>query len=627
MHQRPKLILSRAVLFGSALALFAQTVAAQTAVPDENGRLVFKANVRTVVLNVVVTGRDGKPVQGLRKEDFSLAEDGRPQFVTYFEEHTGAHPVEAARAKLPPNVFTNVPPVKPSDAVTVLLLDSMNTQLQDQAFVHAQMLKYLQNVPPGTRMAIFALGARLRFVQGFTDDAALLSAALRDPKLGAGPQHSPLLLSPGEAAAQQQGPALVAQANAENPSPATAAAAAFMQQFLAEQNAAQNDLRVVSTLGALQQLAAYLAGIPGRKNVVWFSSAFPLVLFANPSLSDSFAVQRSYEREVRKTDSMLATAQVAIYPVAAEGLASDSTHDAETQLVGVTSAQAAQQQLGQSLQNDALLRNGSHGAMDEIAQETGGIAYYNGNGLAGAVARIVDQGSYFYTLTYTPTNPAPDGKFRKIQVKLAKADGAKLSYRRGYYAAEPKEAKAEAAKPAGDPLHPYMGPGMPASTQIPMALRLQRGATRPAADPALKARNQPPPANQAGDNPDLRGALTRYKVDFVVAASGLQLDAAPDGSRHGKIESTLVVYDRDGRALNWMVRQIDLDMDAARYAQVKENGVNFALEIDVPEGAPGDAAKSGVSLRAGVFDLDANLAGTLEVPLSSVAGPAQNSHL
>jgi len=479
-------------------------------------------------------------------------------------------------------------------------------------------------------MAIFALGARLRFIQGFTDDAALLSAALRDPKLGAGPQHSPILLSPGENAAQQQGPALLQQANAENPSPATAAAAAFMQQFLAEQNASQNDLRVLSTLGALQQLAAYLAGIPGRKNVVWFSSAFPLVLFPNPTLSDSFAAQRSYEREVRKTDSMLAAAQVAIYPVAAEGLATDSTHDAATQLVGVTDASGAQQQLNQSLQSDALQRNASHGAMDEIAQETGGAAYYNGNGLAGAVAKVVDQGSYFYTMTYTPTNPAPDGKFRKIQVKLAKGEsgGYKLAYRRGYYAAEPKEAKAEAAKPAGDPLHPFMGPGMPNSTQIPMALRVLREATRPADDPALKTRSQAPPADQAGDNPDLKGALTRYKVDFVIAASGLQLDppsaqeppstgkasgaaspAAPVIVRTGKIEATLVVYDRDGKALNWMVRALDLDMDAARYAEVKANGVNFTLEIDAPAGA--------ASLRGGVFDLNSNLAGTIEVPFRS----------
>ncbi len=82
-------------------------------------------------------------MEGLQKKDFLVAEDGHPQNITYFEEHTGAKAADASRLPpLPPNVFSNVPRARPSDAVTVLLLDSMNTQLQDQAVVHAQMLKY-----------------------------------------------------------------------------------------------------------------------------------------------------------------------------------------------------------------------------------------------------------------------------------------------------------------------------------------------------------------------------------------------------------------------------------------------------------------------------------------------------
>jgi hypothetical protein len=265
--------------------------------------------------------------------------------------------------------------------------------------------------------------------------------------------------------------------------------------------------------------------------------------------------------------------------------------------------------------------------MEEIARDTGGAAYVNTNGLSGAVAKVIDQGSYFYTMTYTPTNTAADGRFRKIQVKLSREDsgnGAKLAYRRGYYAADAKQIKAEVAKSPGDPLHPFMGPGMPASTQIPLALRVQRIAAQPGAGapgdaPPLQARDRATASKPVGDNPNLKGPFTRYTVDFVIAASGLELDPNPDGSRHGKIEATLVVYSHEGQALNWMIRNLDLDMDAARYAQVKANGVNFSLDIDVPNG--------GVSLRAGVFDLDSNLAGTLEIPLTSVVAPTQSSHL
>ncbi len=612
-------------------SLLAPTLFAQTAVPDENGRLVFKANARTVLLDVVVTGRDGKPVQGLKKEDFQVGEDGHPQAITFFEEHSGAHPLTASESSLPPlppNIFTNIPRVPPSDAVTVLLLDSMNTQLADQSFVHAQMLKYLKNIPPGTRMAIFTLGNSLGYVQGFTDDASQLSAAIRDPKLGGGPVTSPLLASSGDKASNQTLTSQMAEAIGANPSTATSGALAALQQFLAEQSASQTDLRVKNTLEAFQELSGYLAGIPGRKNVIWFSSAFPLVLFPNTDLRDAFAVSREYDPIVRKTSAMLAAAQVSVYPVAAEGNSTDSLYNADERFEAKSSAPAqatqtsatapspeSKQQMAQqmelgSLQQDSVQRNANHTAMQVIAQDTGGTATINTNGLSEAVARVVDQGSYFYTITYTPTNTATNGKYRKIQVKLAREDsGDKLAYRRGYYAADTKEAKAEAEKPVGDPLHPFMGPGMPDTTQIPLALRVQR----------IAAQATTAPQKPLGDNPNLKPPLTRYRVDFVIAASGLELDANPDGSRHGKIEATVLVYDHEGVALNWIVRSLDLDMDAARYAQVKANGVNFYLEIDAPS--------SGAILRSGVFDLNANLAGTVEVPLSNVVASAPQSHL
>src|SRR5580698_7449489 len=134
MLQRPPLTMSRLLLLAASLILPALPLQSQTAVPDENGRLIFKANARTVVLDVVVTGRDGKPLEGLRKEDFAVAEDGHPQAITFFKENTGTHPLAASQANLPPlppNIFTNVPQVPPSDAVTVLLLDGLNTPLSD----------------------------------------------------------------------------------------------------------------------------------------------------------------------------------------------------------------------------------------------------------------------------------------------------------------------------------------------------------------------------------------------------------------------------------------------------------------------------------------------------------------
>jgi VWFA-related protein len=603
---------------------------AQTAVPDENGHLVFKSNVHTVVVDIVVIGRNGKAATGLKKDDFVLTEDGRPQKLSYFEEHTGkTEPVSLPN--LPPNIFTNIPRVTPTDSVTVLLLDALNTQVKDQARVHAQILKYLKTMQPGRRVAIFTLGNRLRFIQGFTDDSALLVAALNNPKNGSGLTPSSVLKSPTQVAAENEAISMLGQAPSGTPDYAVNSALNNLTQFQAEQSTSQQAEATEMTLQAFQELGNYLAGVPGRKNVIWFSSAFPLILFPNPSLNDEFAVNREFGEEVRKTDALLSAAQVAIYPIASEGLDTDSLTNADQRTGAVVSGQqvASQPQLSalgasvsqqaiqaqtSSLNGDANNRNAAHTAMDEVARDTGGEAIYNTNDLNDAISRVIDHASTFYTVTYTPARLVEDGQFRKIQVKLAKDNASyRLSYRRGYYADKaPRpggnsaaELKAAGAKLPADPLHPFMGPGMPASTQIPLALRILASKPTPQAE-------APKPAS-AGDNPEVAkgaGPLTRYSVDFIIAARGLQLDPAPNDGRHGVIEATLLVYSVDGRPLNWLVRQVNLDMDEARYAKVQANGVNFRLDIDVPV--------HGASIRAGVYDKLSNLAGTLEVPLSAV---------
>jgi hypothetical protein len=102
-------------------------------------------------------------------------------------------------------------------------------------------------------------------------------------------------------------------------------------------------------------------------------------------------------------------------------------------------------------------------------------------------------------------------------------------------------------------------------------------------------------------------------VDFVVPAPGLQIDPTVNGRRHLSIDAALLVYNHEGKTLNWLVRQFNLDMDAAHYAVAQANGINFRLQIDAPP--------DGVYLRSGVYDLNSNLTGTLAIPLGSIVNP------
>jgi VWFA-related protein len=601
--QRSCSALQLLVLLG--FALLSVPLLSQTAAQDDSGRQVFKTNAQIVVLDVVVTGKNDRPVPGLHKEDFLVSEDGHPQTITYFEEETGAPPLQANLPALPPNIFSNIPRVKQSNTVTVLLLDTLNTPSADQSRVRAQMLKYLKSLQPGRRMAIFTLGTQLQFIQGFTDDPALLVKAINQ-KSGS-IDTSPLLPSTAETASDQERAAALMVYSPD--------AANKLRQFMADQSSARSGARLQITLEAFQQLAHYLAGIPGRKNLIWFSGAFPISIFPDSGLPNGFGAQRDDQEALKKTDALLTSAQVAIYPIAAEGVVTDSLFSASSD------ARQAQQPAAGTLQQAAQERNSNHAGMDQIAKYTGGKAFYGTNDLNDALARATDDGSHFYTLTYSSTNASRDGAFRRIQVKLA-TSGYQLAYRQGYYADNAKSAPAAPAQPApnqaADPLPPLMRAGLPDSTQIPLTLHVTRGDAQTAADPAAKTGNQSlANPGQGGDNPNLKGPLTRYMVDFVIPARGLQIDPIANGRRHLSIDAALLVYNHEGRNLNWMVRQFTLDMDAARYAVAQANGIKLRLQIDAPP--------DGAYLRGGVYDLNSNLAGTLEIPLRTVVNPATAS--
>jgi VWFA-related protein len=588
VHQRFCSALALLFLLGGMVVL----LRGQTAPPENSAGHVFKTSARIVVIDVVVTGKNHRPLTGLHQQDFQVVEDGHPQAVQYFEEH-GAQTTQLNAPDLPPNVFTNLPRVTQGDSVTVLVLDSLNTPLDDQRRVHAQVLKYLKKPAPGRRIAIFTLGTQLRLIQSFTDDPALLSAALNQGKKGA--QASPLLQSAAETASTQETAAAMMEYAPE--------AAAAMQQFAAEQRSIRTDVRIRLTLDALQQLAAYLAAFPGRKNVAWFSGGFPVVIFPDPTGVQPFGAQSDNQSEVRKTDALLTSAQVALYPVGVEGVTVDSL------TAGADSRLTTQSELSRP-QGAAQERNSNHAAMDLIAKQTGGTAIYGSNSLSDALDRVTAHGSDFYTLTYTSTNPATDGRYRKIQVALGRT-GYRLDYRRGYYADDGASAQAQPAKPrpGDDLLSPFLRPGRPESTQIPLTFKVTRSNAPPRMNVAANTANSSAPT-QGGDNPNLKGALARYSVDLMIPARSLQFELGPDGHRHVRMEAGLMVYNRAGNPLNWILRQINLNLDESRYAIVQANGVNLYFQVDGPEDA--------VALRGGVYDLNSNLTGTLAIPLSAV---------
>lgn len=586
------------------LALLPLACAAQTPQQSPSDAPVFRTQARDVIVDLVVSDDRGAPVTGLKASDFQLFENGKPQTIDFFEEHSARVLPPGARAAMPampPNVYTNVPAVPESDSVNILLLDLLNTPEQDFAYSRQQVLKFLHEVKPGTRLAILTLSDRLSFVQGFTDDPAKLEAALQIPKNGAQGAISQVQVARSEEAqvnnsiAMQQG---VSIGGGTTPS---FAAQAIESAFSDYKNFSQLN-RSMMTLEALQDISRYLANIPGRKNLIWFSTEFPVFLL--PNLGERGAMQDLAQplSVVRKTADMLTAARIAVYPIQAEGIMNDTWFLADAGGPGNTPVYtgsanapnmgtAALQMTMGSLISDASRRASVLQQMHQLADDTGGKALYNNNDLAAATSHAVDDGAHYYTLTYAPSNKKLDGSYRKIEIKAVDKHW-KLSWRHGYNADQPDR---RGLQVSSEPLHPLMLLGLPNANEILYAIKVLPAAQQPALGAPL-----------AGKNDKLKGPVRRLSVDFFIRWSDLKF--APDsGNTHkADIQVELLAYDRNGAPLNWNGGTLLMKLKPETWASIQKSGVPTHLEIDVPR-------DQDIVLSTGVYDYGSSRAGTLQV--------------
>ena len=607
--------LAAVVLTCTATSVTAQQASAPNLKPGQNpdNEPALRVTARAVLVDVIVTDHD-KPVTGLRKDAFTVTESGRPQTISVFEENAPTPPPQSVQIpKMPADVFTNFSPFPDPPAVNVLLLDSLNTGTENQSWVHKAALQFLKTAKPGNRMAVFTMGLGLHFIQGFNDDPAVLIAALNNKKNNE-VENVGAMKSQSETLAEQT---LLGMMNSSTPygTAASPGMIAALQGFINENDLSRNVDRNNLTLENLQRLATFLQGFPGRKNIIWFAEKPPGVFVSgsggmggvqsgNPALSNTVA----------QTHAMLAAARAALYPVDARGTSVNGIYNAENMISAASSSPG--QVVGspgamlQQMNEEDLERNGDQENAQIIADQSGGRAFANSNGLGDIIDKITSTSGNFYTIAYTPTDTNMDGNFRKIEIKVS---GAKyqLSYRRGYFAVDdalPGSALAvrrdevrklaEKNPNAVDPLLPFMDLGMPQSQQV-----LYKLLVYPAAPAAQTANGTPSPA-PARDR-------TSYKVDFAVNASDLHLASDAEGNHKDKLNISLIVYDRYGNVISRESHLVDLNLAPNAYAAVQNSGVQLHALLAVP-------AKGNYWLRTGVFDRGSRKVGTMEIPLAAV---------
>jgi VWFA-related protein len=575
-----------------------------------------------VLEDVSVSDAHNNPVRGLKQDQFKIIEDGKPQEVKNFEEHLTPTAEEAARfpplPKLAPGVFTNYTPAPAVGAVNVVLLDSLNTPLQSQAYVRAQLLAYIKTMRPGTRVAIFGMSRELHLLQGFTSNPEVLKAAMAGKK---GNSHSSTLMEnsvEGDLGADtQESDAMTAAAGND---PSLTEAIASIQQFEAEQQAYELEMRALYTLDCMNQLARYLAGIPGRKNLIWFSASFPIDLLPNGDLPDPFAAMGDSEDEFRETVTLLAHSHVAVFPVDARGLMVNPAMNAEN--TGMKYSDNTQGKKDTQTFFDQTASE--HSTMLQLADKTGGRAFINTNGLKDAVEMAIDSGSNYYTLGYYPPNHNWDGNYHSIVVKLNDPK-LKLTYRIGYYADDPNGPPNKRNAPilvstihaVADPvrsaritaLQAAMQFGAPEPTQIVMKVRAVPLSSKP--EDTVVEGNEP--------DPKTHGPYQRYAIDYAADARHIVFVPNADGTFKVTLEFAVLVYDDQGKLYNAISKVAGADtITAEKKATMLKRGMQFHQEISVP-------VKGDYYIRAGIHDRVGDAMGAVEMDVNNIKADADKA--
>lgn len=574
---------------------------AQTQVAEATGPAnVLKVKTRLVVVDVVALDHKGVPVSDLKSGDFSLLEDGKEQKVRVFSfqrpaDTASGQPV-MEQAALPPNRITNIPRFKTNRALSVLLLDGINVTNANQKYTREQMLKFLEKLPAGQPLAVYALGTKLRMLQDFTTDPALLREAVKKARvnsLGVRADISNAAVVP---------PGMMNE-------PALDAILQSVLRFGQDQVINQMDERVRLTLAQLDALSRNLAGYPGRKNVIWLSEAFPN--FFVPSTFDmngknstgiSGALQpivKSYQPQINHTADLLANAQVAVYPVDAGTIGNRDVYsnmsntDSNGNYLG-NSARGVTRQSPGSQQANEINRSvdnsiDSHSTMNSVAEQTGGRAYYNTNNIEKAIREGMDDGATYYTLGYYPENKDWDGRFRKIVVKVNRP-GIKLHYRQGFFAVEPKDYLKQDAKLQGVDI------GNALNVENPVATAL-----------GFQAMVIPP---SAGSN--------KVQINFGIDPHAISFELRQDGLQHASVDCGVRVYTQKGESVRIQGNTFDTRLTPDQFQKVMRRFFPCNQSLELP---PGDYI-----LRLVVRDDFNGLIGTanghITIPATAAQGAA-----
>jgi VWFA-related protein len=365
------------------------------------GSFVLKMNGDLVLTNVVARdAKTGEIVRGLKQSDFTVYENGTRQQVASFdfESVEMATPLrEATVSGLAAGTGGSkaVAVARPEELrnhrLIVMFFDLTSMQPEDLDRSVAAARDFLdKKMQAADLVALVSLGDTLKVDQDFTADKTALSR-----EVGA------------YNGTEGQGFAEGATANTNQVEDATG---------YTPDESEYNDVNTDRELYALRAISKSLEKITEKKSLLYFSGGI-----SRDGIENQASLRAAINAAVR--------ANLAIYSVDTRGLQAISPlGDAST---GSLRGNAAYN--GSALTNNMNANFASQEVMSTLSVDTGGKAFFDSNDFAPAFEQVQRDSSAYYAIGFHSSNPARDGRFRKLAIKVDRP-GVKLEYRPGYYA-------------------------------------------------------------------------------------------------------------------------------------------------------------------------------------------------
>lgn len=401
----------------------------------------FKVRVNLVLVRVVVRDNQGKVVTGLKKEDFQLSDNRKPQVISTFSVETPESRKLAASTATPLAAEAGAEPAPPPPIAALpqrfvaLMFDDTNMLMQDATFVRDAATRLFGALAPSDRVGMFTTSGQL--TQDFTQDHEPLNRALLGivprPTMGTGLHECPdvsyyqadLIVNKHDT--QALGVATAdALVCAYNDDPRMIQQAQQLAQIASERAVSSGDSQTEFVYRHLEEVIRRLSVMPGQRILALVSPGFILTTLTRASSDLADRANR---------------ANIVINTIDARGLytpdllgdIADPPHDS-TRTVGFKSAYRMESQLAQSE------------ILAELADGTGGTFFHNRNDVDEGMRQAVAAPAVSYVIGFSPQNLKIDGRYHTLKVSLTSKQKYAVQARHGYFAPRTIADPAEAAK-------------------------------------------------------------------------------------------------------------------------------------------------------------------------------------